>query len=98
LRKFQKDVCSAYKTYELPSEEAARVRRRASAAKKKAHQSQQKETPLVKNARRQRMFSLNTYKTHSLGSYPSAIRLFGSTDNYNSQTVFFFAVRYFFAS
>ena len=34
LRKFQEEVCSAYKTFELPSEEAARVRRQASAAKK----------------------------------------------------------------
>lgn len=99
MRKFQKNVCSAYKTIELPSEEAARVRRQASAAKK-APQSQsikKKKTGLIKggaqsqqtSSRRQRTFNLNTYKVHSLGSYARAIRFYGSTDNYNSQTVGF---------
>jgi hypothetical protein len=94
LRKFQKKVCSAYKTSELPSEEAARVRRQASAAKKQQSQvpvatQTQPEMPPKKTAlsRRLRTFNLNTYKTHSLGSYARAIRLYGSTDNYNSQTV-----------
>jgi hypothetical protein len=109
LRKFQQKVCSAYKTFELPSEEAARVRRQASAAKK-ALQSQstkkqktlpsamqKKKSALTKTgspgpsrqtkSSRERIFNLNTYKIHSLGSYPRAIRLHGSTDNYNSQTV-----------
>jgi len=106
LRNFQKNLCSAYSTVELPSEEAARVRRQASAAKK-ALQSQstkkkqtlpstmqKKKTSLTKGgapskSRRQRTFNLNTYKVHSLGSYARAIRLYGSTDNYNSQTVGF---------
>lgn len=109
MRKFQKNVCSAYTTVELPSEEAARVRRQASAAKK-ATQSQptktkqtlpstiqKKKTSLTKDggapgqtkSRRQRTFNLNTYKVHALGSYARAIRLYGSTDNYNSQTVGF---------
>jgi hypothetical protein len=35
LRIFQSDVCPAYQTFDLPSEEAARVRRKAAAAKKK---------------------------------------------------------------
>lgn len=106
LRKFQSDVCSAYKTCELPSEEAARVRRKASAAKKAQQSqsntkkqtlpstSQKKKTALTKagsprpsSARRQRKFNLNTYKTHALGSYARAIRLFGTSDNYNTQTV-----------
>lgn len=107
LRKFKNDVCPAYATRELPSEEAGRIRRQASAAKK-ALQSQptkktqtlpttlQKKKMVLKKSgshepshqtRRQRTFNLNTYKTHSLGSYARAIRMYGSTDNYNSQTV-----------
>jgi hypothetical protein len=112
LRKFQEKVCPAYKTFELPSEEAARVRRQASAAKK-APQSQstkkqktlpsamqKKKSALMKTgspgssyqtkSRRQRTFNLNTYKVHSLGGYARAIRLYGSSDNYNSQTVGFY--------
>lgn len=111
LRKFQQDVCSAYRTFELPSEEAARVRRQASAAKKdqqsqstKKKQTQpsamqKKKAALTKlqspepnhqtKSRRQRTLNLNTYKTHALGSYARAIRLYGATDNYNSQTVCF---------
>jgi hypothetical protein len=109
LRKFKDNVCPAYATRELPSEEAGRIRRQASAAKK-ALQSQptkkkqtlpsalQKKKAALKKpgspgsgpshqTRRQRTFNLNTYKTHSLGSYARAIRMYGSTDNYNSQTV-----------
>lgn len=96
LRKFQRNVCSAYETYDLPSEEAVRVRRKAkkalqsqSAKKKRIQPSTLKKTP-----RRQRTFNLNTYKTHSLGSYARAIRLHGSTDNYNSQTVCYYCLRH----
>jgi hypothetical protein len=109
LRKFEKDVCSAYRTHELPSEEAARVRRQASAAKNGPQSQsnrkrqtlpsalQKKKSALSKagspgpsSSRRQRTFNLNTYKIHSLGSYARAIHLYGSTDNYNSQTVCFY--------
>ena len=34
LRLFQQDICSQYQTFDLPSEEAARGRRKAAAAKK----------------------------------------------------------------
>jgi hypothetical protein len=47
-------------------------------------------------SRRQRTFNLNTYKLHSLGSYTRAIHLYGSTDNYNSQTVGFCCFKYCF--
>jgi hypothetical protein len=36
LRAFQKTVCPAYKTAELPAEEGARIRRQANAARKAA--------------------------------------------------------------
>lgn len=34
-----------------------------------------------------KLFSMMTYKYHSLADYPSAIRGFGSSDNFNTQTV-----------
>ena len=90
LRSFQQDVCSQYQTFDLPSEEAARARRKAAAAKKDgpgaaAKKGKGKES--VIGTRKIRAFNLNTYKIHALGGYAKAIRLFGSPDNYNSQSV-----------
>jgi hypothetical protein len=71
-------------------EEAARVRRRAAAVKKMGvvidqGKGNQKATSL--GSKNPRTFNLNTYKIHALGAYAKAIRLYGSPDNYNSQTV-----------
>jgi hypothetical protein len=95
LRTFHKTVCPAYKTSELPSEEAARIRRQASAAKKNAasEKGKAKATPVNLNqgsGRRQRDFKLDTYKIHALGGYAKAIRKYGSMDNYNTQSVRYF--------
>jgi hypothetical protein len=91
LREFRKEVCGAYATLDLPSEEAARVRRKAAAAKKLAGQptAQPQLVPDVPKSRRHRTFNLSTYKIHALGHYARAIRLYGTSDNYNSQTVGF---------
>jgi hypothetical protein len=88
LRTFKNDVCSAYCTYDLPQEEAARGRREVAAAKKAASLPGATH-PKAKSStgRREHKFSLDTYKIHALGDYAHAIRLFGTTDNYNSQTV-----------
>lgn len=93
LRTFQKIVCPAYQTYELPTEEAARARRKV-AATKKGQDSAQKEKAKAPNptrggTRRKSFFNMNTYKLHALGGYAKAIRKYGSMDNYNTQTVFF---------
>lgn len=93
LRDFQRNVCEKLgETYDLPSEEAARGRRRAAAAEKRkggkrnlATASESKNTS--KSTRRPRTFQLNTVKFHSLGGYAKAIRLHGTTDNYSTQTV-----------
>jgi hypothetical protein len=90
LRKFQQDVCSAYQTFDLPAEEAARVRRKAAAAKKDnatAAKKIHKGKDLSSGSRKARKFNLNTYKIHSLGAYLKAIRFFGTADGYNSQIV-----------
>jgi hypothetical protein len=90
LREFKKEVCSAYATTELPSEEAARIRRKASAAKKLGVQVVQpaaSAAPKASKSRKHRAFSLSTYKLLALGHYAAAIRLYGTSDNLNSQTV-----------
>jgi len=99
LRQFEKEVCNAYLTSELPSEEAVRVRRRASAAKKRGDQPEAHlKTPTQQTGptRRvnQRVLSLSTYKLHALGHYPAAIRLYGTSDNFNSQTVSIFLINF----
>ena len=37
--------------------------------------------------RKTRQLNLDSYKLHALGGYAKAIRQYGTTDNYNSQTV-----------
>lgn len=90
LLKFSETVCPTYATYELPSEEAARVRRKATAvknAKVKSPKKKKKPSVIDKPSSRRRIFNLVTYKLHALGWYPRAIRLYGTSDNYNTQTV-----------
>ena len=100
LRNFMKTVCPEYNTYDLPSEEAARSRRRArkAAAPPPTHvyddsgseEDEKKEKKAKKKKRKKRktrQLTLDSYKLHALGGYAKAIRLYGTTDNYNSQTV-----------
>ncbi len=91
LRKFQEDVCTKYQTFDLPSEEAARGRRKAkkeatAATAADVTTSKGKAKESASGSRKVRTFNLNTYKVHALGGYAKAIRRFGSPDNYNSQT------------
>ena len=93
LHSFQQDICSQYQTFDLPSEEAAWARRKAAAAKKDgiaAKKDQGKGS--AAGSRKLWKFNLNTFKTHVLGGYAKAIRLFGSPDSYNSQLVSNFTV------
>jgi hypothetical protein len=39
------------------------------------------------NKRRQKSFSLNTYKVHALGDYAATIRRYGTTDSYSTEPV-----------
>lgn len=100
LRDFVKTMCPEYLTYNLPSEEAAGTRRRArkAVARPPTHvyddsgseEDEKKEKKAKKKTgkkRRTRLLSLDSYKLHALGGYAKAIRLYGTTDNYNSQTV-----------
>ena len=87
LRMFQRDICTDYQTFNLPSEEAARGRRKAATKKDGIASKKAKGKESASGSRKLRIFNLNTYKIHALGGYPKAIRLFGSPDNYNSQSV-----------
>ena len=91
LRSFQQDICSQYQTFDLPSEEAARTRRKAAAAKKDGVAAK-KGKGSAAGSRKPWKFNLNTFKTHVLGGYAKAIQLFGSPDSYNSQLVSKFTV------
>lgn len=81
LRRFANKTCGDFETKELPSEHAARGRRKAAAAAKKGQTA-----PNSSGARIKR-FNLRTYKLHSLGDYPQMIRRFGTTDSYSTQIV-----------
>lgn len=74
LRDFEKKVCSAFQTKELPREVAARRRR----AKKGATGN---------SASKLRFFNLETYKFHALGDYVETIRRYGATDSYSTEPV-----------
>jgi len=95
LRRFVQVTCSAFKTKELPQEEAARGRRRAALAEKKATASSTstsldqkgKQLPSVVRAPRDRQLNLSTYKLHALGDYVKSIRRFGTSDSYTTQVV-----------
>jgi hypothetical protein len=83
LRKFKTEVCSAYTTRDLPSEEAARGRRQAAKAQK-ATGPQPVNTGGMSKIRD---FNMETYKLHSIPDYGPSIRAFGTTDNTSSQSV-----------
>lgn len=84
LRRFVNITCAAFRTKELPRETAARGRRKAAMAVKTTKSPR---SATKKSGARSKQFNLRTYKLHALGDYAKTIRLFGTTDNYNSQVV-----------
>lgn len=91
LREFAKTTEEDFNTRELPSEEASRGRRKASSNKGiivNKPQSKDKEEKTKKN-KNKKTFSLLTYKLHSLGDYVTYIKMFGTSDSFNTQTVSF---------
>jgi hypothetical protein len=96
MRRFVSTTCMAFVTRELPKEEAARSRRRATAARKTSKAWDQplkkttKETdqPVTKaTVPKHKLFNLCTYKLHALGNYTKTIHLFGTSDSYSTQVV-----------
>jgi len=77
-------------TRDLPSEEAARGRRKAAKAKlqtttqKKNSKGKQKATS---SDSKLCSFGLANYKTHALPNYPKTIRELGTTNGYSTQNM-----------
>ena len=102
LRKFKAEVCSAYSTQDLPSEEAARGRRQAAKAQKTAEAQEavrfgQAQAPVAPpkppgKKSKLRTFNMETYKLHSLPDIPAVIRAFGVTENTSSKNVCLFLI------
>jgi hypothetical protein len=93
LRKFANITCSAFSTFELPKEAAARGRKQAREQAKATASGMSKVSagPVPgepkKLKRRRKTLSLSTYKVHALGDYAYTIRMHGTTDSYSTQTV-----------
>ncbi|KAH9004426.1 hypothetical protein EDB84DRAFT_1573164 [Lactarius hengduanensis] len=90
LRKFARSTCEEFITFDLPSEEAARGRRKAARATKNptgsTPQTTSKGKQKAKKQRKPHKFNMCTYKMHVLGDYARCIRLFGASDGYSTQT------------
>jgi hypothetical protein len=83
MRRFRKET-AALRTKELQKEKEARLRRVAKQAEKEGRQATSAE---ASSSPQHKMLNLFTYKLHALGDYVAAIRMFGTTDNYNTQIV-----------
>ena len=81
LRYFVRVTCPTFDTFETSTEYTKRQRQQAAAAP-----STSSATPSSTGRQRQ-TFSLKTIKLHFLGDYVSCIKMFGTTDNYNSALV-----------
>jgi hypothetical protein len=90
LRKFKTEVCSAYATRDLPSEEAARGRRQAAKVNKPDVRPLKAASKILGPGTRTskiREFNMETYKLHGLPDYPAAIRAFGVAENTSTKNV-----------
>ena len=85
IRRFTSQTFTAFTTYELPREAAARGRRRA---RKATDITATKTLQPPSNPEKQiKQLNLSTYKLHSMGDYASTIRKFGTIDSYSTQVV-----------
>ncbi|KAH9018885.1 hypothetical protein EDB85DRAFT_1873497 [Lactarius pseudohatsudake] len=75
LRHFAGVTCPRYATKELPREADARSRRSDGTGKK------------AKTVVKPMTFNMTTIKIHCIPDYPAAIRRYGTTDSYSTQTV-----------
>ena len=82
IHQFKKVTCAAYIAKALPAEEAPRGRRTAA-----LHTKQGTQSTTAKSQKGVKNFNLITYKFHTLGDYPNAIRMFGTTDGYTTEIV-----------
>lgn len=83
LRRFQKDICPHYETYESDREAQARVR----AATARANAQGKSQAEPGSGTKKRKVFNLHTSKIHALGDYVEEIRLYGTTDGYSTHPV-----------
>ena len=82
LRQFATVTCPRYATKELPREVNARLKRQ------QAHATRgERANKTTSNTVKVKRFNLSTYKIHCIPDYPDAIRKYGTTDSYSTQTV-----------
>jgi hypothetical protein len=89
FRAFANNICPLFDTRELKREAAARRRRQARGAESSRttrstdkHLKEQKEEPP-----RRRLFSLRSYKYHSIGDVSNTIREYGTSDSFSTEPV-----------
>jgi len=85
LRYFVEVTCPEFDTFETSAEYTKRQRQQAAAA------SSTLSAASPSTGRQRRTFSLRTIKLHFLGDYVSCIKMFGTTDNYNTALVCWFS-------
>jgi hypothetical protein len=90
--KFQRDVCSKFHTYDLPHEMATCTRQQRLRVVNRMGKQIADGASSDGNSTKQWSFNMLTYKMHSLGDYVKSIWLYGTTDNYSTQTVCFLSV------
>ena len=82
LRQFAAMTCPRYMTKELPQEVNAWIKRQQAQATCGARAGN-----TTSNSVKVKRFNLSTYKIHCIPDYPDAIRKYGTTDSYSTQTV-----------
>jgi hypothetical protein len=89
FRAFANKICPSFDTRELKREAAARRRRQAKGAESsrttrstEKHLKEQREEPPQR-----RIFSLRSYKYHSIGDVSNTIREYGTSDSFSTEPV-----------
>lgn len=86
------DVPSNDKTVEVSTTKPGKKRKRTTKGSKQNPDSDEVPLPSDRLARLKKPLNLNTYKNHSLGDYTAAIRRYGTTDSYSTESVFVFTL------
>ncbi|KAH9161682.1 hypothetical protein EDB89DRAFT_2029564 [Lactarius sanguifluus] len=86
LRHFASVTCPRYATKELPREANARVARQRKGATRSNAESQSTGNARTGKERTGKQFNMSTYKIHCIPDYVPAIRKYGTTDSYSTQT------------
>jgi len=89
FRAFANKICPLFDTRELKREAAARRRRHARGTKS-SRTTHSTEKPLKEQSEeppRRRIFSLRSYKYHSMGDVSNTIREYGTSDSFSTEPV-----------